>query len=248
MFRRFHLLPAKLHFTSSPPSLKESNIICSYTAIMCAACCCTFFKVTSLIKATEYVSAVPGFHALNLTTSDAMFSALELHQHWYSSFAFFCAFEFTFMSLAELLVLHRYLDLAFKGLDRNESQNNVIRRYAVAGCFVILFAMSSIVCATLGIVYRLENNLRSSNWKNSNAKADYANAAQMFSEVVALLIKAFLFMFISRMDLERLEKIERWTFTNLVPVRVQTIFMRRRHCLRCVHSPSHPSFLSFFRV
>jgi hypothetical protein len=215
---------------------------------MCAACCCTFFKVTSLIKATEYISAVPGLHALNLTTSDAMYSALESHQHWYSSFAFFCAFEFTFMSLAELLVLHRYLDLAFKGLDRNESQNKVIRRYAVAGGFVVLFAISSIISATFGIVYRLESSLRSSSWKNSNAKADYANAAQMFSEVVSLLIKAFLFMFISRMDLERLEKIERWTFTNLVPVRWQTIFKRNRHCCPFVNSSSHPPLPSFFRV
>ena len=242
------LLPWQPHFTSSLPSLKQSNIICSYAAIMCAACCCTFFKVTSLIKATEYISAVPGLHALNLTTSDAMYSALESHQHWYSSFAFFCAFEFTFMSLAELLVLNRYLDLAFKGLDRNESQNKVIRRYAVAGCFVVLFAMSSIISATFGIVYRLESNLRSSSWKNSNAKADYANAAQMFSEVLSLLIKAFLFIFISRMDLERLEKIERWTFTNLVPVRWQTIFKRSRHCCPCVHSTSHPPLPSFFRV
>ncbi len=47
---------------------------------------------------------------------------------------------------------------------------------------------------------------------------DYFTAAQMLSEVIAIFIKAVSFIFISRMDLARLERIEKWTFVNLVPV------------------------------
>jgi hypothetical protein len=242
---------------------------------MCAACCCTFLKVTSLIKATEYIAELPRLHkqippSLWQSSPEIEFS-LQQHLYWYSSFAFFCALEFSFMSLSELLVLQRYLDLAFKGMPDSEYQSNTVcalenrldfalvftllqvRRYMIAGCIVVCFSISSVTCASAGMVYRLQHRetYASDNWKNSKRMGDYFTAAQMLSEVIAIFIKAVSFLFISRMDLARLEKIERWTFVNLVPVpmwQILHVFMELSMLNFIDLHHNSPNFVLFFSL
>jgi hypothetical protein len=84
-----------------------------YAATMCFACCCTFAKVAALI-ATEK-SVVPAVHPSSTATIVDKFSLLSASQRFLALFSLFCAFEFATMSIAELLVLHRYLAFAFKG-------------------------------------------------------------------------------------------------------------------------------------
>jgi hypothetical protein len=196
-----------------------------FTAIICTACVCTFFKVASLITATYSISTIPAFRAsatnLNSTLPAQMYSDLTQHQHWFAAFSFSCAFEFTFMSLAELLVLHRFLDLAFNGLSASAESNAISRRCQACASLAVCFSILDIMASCASMYYRLQTSVDSPGWYLSNRRADYATAAQMLSEVCALSVKAALFLFISRLDLQRISKIELMTANHLLPVRLK---------------------------
>ena len=188
---------------------------------MCVACCCTFAKVAMLIQATKYIRNVPALHPLSSGQSQEIYDYIAQHQQFFAGFAISCAFEFTFMCFSELLVLHRYLDLAFKGLNPTAEQIALTRRYFVAGCFAVACAVSVVICSFGGVYYRSQMSLINlDTWSDANSIADYFFAGQVVSEVLALAIKATMFVFISRMDLARLAKIERWTLDSLLPVRM----------------------------
>jgi hypothetical protein len=147
-----------------------------------------------------------------------MYSDLTWHQRWFAAFSFSCAFEFTFMSCAELLVLHRYLDLALKGLSVTAENSALNRRCKACALLVVCFSLLDIMSSSASMHYRLQTPVGSPEWYLSNRRADYATAAQMLSEVCALAIKAALFVFISRLDLQRIAKIERMTTAHLLQV------------------------------
>jgi hypothetical protein len=172
-----------------------------------------------LIQATKNIRNVPAL--LSSGQTPQFYEYIAQHQQFWSGFVASCAFEFTFMCFSELLVLHRYLDLAFKGLNPTAEQIALTRRYFVAACFAVACAVSAIICAFGGVHYRKQTSLIDQDtWSSANSIADYFMAGQLVSEMLALAIKATLFVFVSRMDLARLAKIERWTLDSLLPVRM----------------------------
>jgi hypothetical protein len=204
-----------------------------FAAIMCTACICTFFKVASLITATQFISSIPGYRAsvphLNSTLPEQMYSDLSWHQRWFAAFSFWCAFEFTFMSFAELLVLHRYLDLAFQRLSVTAKNSALNRRCKACAYLAICFCILDIMSSSASMYYRLQTSVDDSPaWYLSNRRADYATAAQVLSEVCALAIKAALFAFICRLDLQRIAKIEGMTSAHLLQVCLKRV-LRKAH-------------------
>jgi len=152
--------------------------------------------------------------------AEQMYIDLTWHQRWFAAFSFSCAFEFTFMSCAELLVLHRYLDLALNGLRQTTAENSAVnRRCKACALLVVCFSLLDIMSSSASMHFRLQTPVGSTEWYLSNRRADYATAAQMLSEVCALAIKAALFVFISRLDLQRIAKIELMTTAHLLQVR-----------------------------
>ncbi len=176
-----------------------------------------------LIEATRFISKVPALHPLSISTQNESHEYIVQHQRFQSGFGVSCAFEFTLMCFSELLVLHRYLDLAFKGINPTTEQLLLTRRYFVAACFAVAFGVSDIICAIGSAYYRVQSSQDLNAWASANLRADYFTAGQMLSEMFALAIKVVLFICISRMDLARLAKIERWTLDGLVPVRMSLV-------------------------
>ena len=131
------------------------------------------------------------------------------------------------MSCAELLVLHRYLDLALNGLRQTTAENSAVnRRCKACALLVVCFSLLDIMSSSASMHFRLQTPVGSPEWYLSNRRADYATAAQMLSEVCALAIKAALFVFISRLDLQRIAKIELMTTAHLLQVCLKPVL----HC------------------
>ncbi len=216
-----------------------------YAAIMCFACFCTFVKVGALI-ATER-SLVPAALPSSTLATDDKYSLLSASQRYLAIFSLFCAFEFATMSIAELLVLHRYLVFAFKSLSPTPEQLATSRFLFVAGCVVVAFNISNIVAGCTVMYYRTQTSRSLSKaaaaygldpaadyesaWYSSSRNADVAAAAQNMFEVLSLFIKAAAFVFIGRLDLKRLEQAK-----QLLPVRAWcNMSCRCRDSCACIH-------------
>lgn len=105
----------------------------------------------------RYVRA-PQHQSMHIFYILRMYRILSKSQEWLAVFSTACAFEFTLMSCAELLVLHRYLDLAFKGLNLTQQQLGTMRRYFAAGCFVLFCNGCDILSSCVVANYRLETS------------------------------------------------------------------------------------------
>jgi len=180
--------------------------------------------------------------------TDDKYSLLSASQRYLAIFSLFCAFEFATMSIAELLVLHRYLVFAFKSLSPTPEQLATSRFLFVAGCVVVAFNISNIVAGCTVMYYRTQTSRSLSNaaaaygldpaadyestWYSSSRNADIAAAAQNMFEVLSLFIKAAAFAFIGRLDLKRLEQakqllpVRAWCTCRAVVVIVMRAFFR----------------------